>query len=342
MSIWNRLGAFFSTYLVEPFRHFEVIDAIDILLLAAALFFAYRFAKGRRAGRVFLGLVIVIAASAVVTLFQLPALTFIVKMVASSFFICFVLIFQPEIRTALERLGNSKLVNPWGDTLPRRKLPLARMVTNETVEAVFKMSDSCTGALIVFEGSTKLGDCIESGRIVDARVSSSLLQNIFFNKAPLHDGALIIRDFRIHAASCVLPSASAEIEWGNMGTRHRAAVGVTEVSDAFVIVVSEQTGIISVAQGGKLLRGVSRESLKDMLMTYLAGELYLRIKSGSEDPEEEENDFEWLEKTTFPIFSASDIDRDQLTIETSPKSEKDNAKKEPTKKSAGAEEDVKK
>jgi hypothetical protein len=114
---------------------------------------------------------------------------------------------------------------------------------------------------------------------MDARLTSSLLQKVFYNKAPLHDGALIIRDMRIIAASCVLPSARGKMDFGStMGTRHRAAVGVTEVSDALVIVVSEQTGTVSVAQNGKLLRDVDGKTLHDVLMTYVAGKTYLRQK----------------------------------------------------------------
>ena len=157
------------------------------------------------------------------------------------------------------------------------------------MDAVCRMSNSCTGALIVFEGLTKLGNYTESGKIVDARVTSHLLRNIFYDKAPLHDGAVIIRDMRIYAASCVLPSTVSDMDFGSMGTRHRAAVGVSEVSDALVIVVSEQTGIVSVAQDGKLLRGVDRKTLTDILMTYLAGSRYLRVKRLEERAEQIKN-----------------------------------------------------
>ena len=142
------------------------------------------------------------------------------------------------------------------------------------------MSETKTGLLIVMEGLTKLGDYIQTGEVIDARVTSHLLQNIFYDKAPLHDGALVIRNMRIWAASCVLPSSSGELDFGTMGTRHRAAVGVTEVSDALVVIVSEETGVVSLAQDGKLLRNVDPETLYDVLMTYLAGRLYLRTKRG--------------------------------------------------------------
>jgi len=164
--------------------------------------------------------------------------------------------------------------------LPRKHYPLAKKTAEEIVDAVYHMSEKKTGALIVFEGLTKLGDYIQTGKIVDARVTSDLIQNIFYDKAPLHDGSVVIRDMRIWAASCVLPSANGNINFGRMGTRHRAAVGVTEVSDALALIVSEETGVVSVAQDGKLLRDVDRETLYDVLMTYLAGRLYLRKKHG--------------------------------------------------------------
>ncbi len=277
-SLWEKTEDFVLRYVVEPFRHFGPLDLLDILILTVLLYALYRFAKTRRAGRVVAGLCVVVVMSLLVTLLHLPALTYIVRLFASAFFFCFVLIFQPEIRDALERIGNSRLAAPRSDTIPKKLYPLAKEVTAETLDAVFEMSESCTGALIVFEGLTKLGDYVESGKYVDARVTSHLLSNIFFDKAPLHDGAVIIRNFRIYAASVVLPSTKSTMDFGSMGTRHRAAVGVSEVSDALVVVVSEQSGKVSVAQEGRLLRGVDRDMLEDILMTYLAGNLYLRTR----------------------------------------------------------------
>lgn len=284
--LWDRIVKFLQHYVAEPFMGIGARDVVDILLLAALLFVLYRYARTRRAGRVLVGLAVVVILGALVSLTRLTALGYVVRLFASAFAFCFVLIFQPEIRTGLEKLGNSRLAAPLSDTLPRRQYPAAKQVTAETVDAVCRMSNTCTGALIVFEGLTKLGNYTESGKIVDARVTSHLLQNIFYDKAPLHDGAVIIRDMRIYAASCVLPSTASGMDFGSMGTRHRAAVGVTEVSDALVIVVSEQTGIVSVAQDGKLLRGVDRKTLTDILMTYLAGNRYLHTKHLEEKAEQ--------------------------------------------------------
>ncbi len=284
--LWGAIGSFFRDHVARPFAAMNAWDVIDILLLAALMFVLYRYARNRRAGRVLVGLAVVCVFSAAVSLTELTALRYVVRLFASAFAFCFVLIFQPEIRTGLEKLGNSRLAAPMSDTLPRRQYPAAKQVTAETVDAVCRMSNTCTGALIVFEGLTRLGNYTEGGKLVDARVTSHLLQNIFYDKAPLHDGAVIIRDMRIYAASCVLPSTAGDMDFGSMGTRHRAAVGVTEVSDALVIVVSEQTGIVSVAQGGRLLRGVDRKTLTDILMTYLAGNRYLRTKRQEEKAEQ--------------------------------------------------------
>ncbi len=276
--IWDWISKFFVQYVAEPVLNIGVRDVIDILLLAFVLYQIHRFTRNRRAGRVLLGLVFVVLCSALIVAFDLPTLSYIIELVAAAAFFCVIVIFQPEIRDMFEHLGNITLLNPRSNSLSRKKMEFARSVSDETVDAVFKMSESRTGALIVFEGLTKLGDYISTGTIVDARVTSKTLQNIFYQNAPLHDGALIIRDMRILAASCVLPSTKAKMDFGTMGTRHRAAVGVTEVSDSLVIVVSEQTGTVSVAQDGKLLRNLDDKMLRDILMTYIAGNAYLRIK----------------------------------------------------------------
>ncbi|MBE6633544.1 MAG: TIGR00159 family protein [Ruminococcaceae bacterium] len=276
--VWDKICGFVDAYVLRQFSRMQWRDVVDILILAVILYAVYRFARERRAGRVLFGLMAVVLFFVLVSAVELPVLSAFAKILASSAFFCIVLIFQPEIRDGLERIGNSRVLYPLSDTMPRRRLPAARQMTDELVDAVFCMSNSCTGALIVLEGLTSLGEYAEGGKPVDARVTSHLLQNIFFDKAPLHDGALIIRDMRIWRASCVLPSTNSKDDFGNMGTRHRAAVGLTEVSDSLVIVVSEQTGIVSVAQDGRLIRGVDRESLKDIILTYMAGSLYLRTK----------------------------------------------------------------
>ena len=279
VKIWDCIVAFVMRYVVDPFMKIGARDIVDILILALVLFAVYRFFRERRAARVLLGLVFLVAISAIVVALELPTLSYIIRLFAAVAFFCAVVIFQPELRDALESLGNIKLLNPFRQSISRKRLPQAKHVVDETVDAVFKMADKKVGALIVFEGLTKLGDYMGAGQVLDAEVSSKLLRNIFYGHAPLHDGAMIIRDMRIYAASCVLPSSTRTgIDFGLMGTRHRAAVGLTEMSDALVVVVSEQTGIVSVAQDGRLLRELDPKTLTDILMTYIAGNVYLRQK----------------------------------------------------------------
>ncbi len=280
MILWEKISAWFMRYVADPILHMDWRDVVDILILAILLYQVYRFVRNRRAGRVMVGLVVIVLLSIALQFLKLEAFTYITSLFATAAFFCVIVIFQPEIRDALENIGNMTFLNPGSDSLPRKHYWLAKSVADEVVDATFRMSETKTGALIIFEGLTKLGDHMHSGKIVDARVTSHLLQNIFYDKAPLHDGALIIRNMRIWTASCVLPSTKGTLDFGSMGTRHRAAVGVTEVSDALALIVSEETGMVSVAQDGKLLRGVDREGLRDILMTYLAGRLYLRVKRG--------------------------------------------------------------
>jgi diadenylate cyclase len=276
--IWGKISGFATEYIAKPICSMSWFDLADILILAFLLYQLYRFGKNRRAGRVLLGLTVVIVVGIAVSLLRLRALSYIAGLFAASAFFCIVVIFQPELRDALERLGNSRFLNPGSRTISRKRVHTAEVVVSETVDAVFRMSESHTGALIVFEGLTKLGDYMGDCTFIDSQISSKLLRNIFYDKSPLHDGALIIRNMRICAASCVLPSARGKMDYGSMGTRHRAAVGVTEVSDALVVVVSEQTGIVSIAQNGKLLRELDPDTLRDILMTYIAGNAYLRQK----------------------------------------------------------------
>ncbi len=279
--IWSRLCAFFEKYVIAPIVKMDWIDILDILLLAVILYALYRFLRTRRAGRVLMGLALVVVISALVTLLELPALSYIVRLFAASAFFCIVVILQPEFRDALERLGNSRLINPGKNRQAKKKFDITKANVNEVVDAVGKMSETRTGALIVFEGLTKLGDYMQTGKPVDAALHSHTLRNIFYDKAPLHDGAVIVRKQRIHAASCVLPSAKGDLDFASVGTRHRAAVGLTEVSDAMVVVVSEETGIVSVAQDGKLMRDIDRKTLFDLLMTFLAGDTYIRYQKAN-------------------------------------------------------------
>ena len=185
-----------------------------------------------------------------------------------------VILFQPEIRKALEQVGHSKAVQSITSNLggKSRDGSETRAAIEGVVEATAILQQLRMGALIVFERQTKLGEIISTGTLVDAGPSGQLIANIFFNKAPLHDGGMIIRGGRVCAAGCILPLTASDSVSAELGTRHRAAIGMSENSDAVVVVVSEETGQISIAVGGKLTRNYNRLTLSETLSAELIGE----------------------------------------------------------------------
>ena len=183
--VWEKICTWFMRYVADPIMNIGWRDIIDILILAIILYQVYRFVRNRRAGRVMIGLVFVVVISIALRFLKLEAFTYISSLVAASAFFCVIVIFQPEIRDALENIGNVTFLNPGSDSLPKKQYWLAKSVADEVVDATFKMAESKTGALIIFEGLTRLGDYMHSGKLVDARVTSHLLQNIFFDKAAL-------------------------------------------------------------------------------------------------------------------------------------------------------------
>lgn len=248
-----------------------VSDVIDILLLTAILYIFGRFFLERRASKLFIGIVIVILIGGIGILTHLYALSYLFRAVKQVGVLALIVLFQPEIRAALEKIGDSVMHSAGRFGRSKDTTRLDAEIT-ALCDAVSDMSRSRTGALIVIERSTKLGDLMETGVIVDAVMSAKLLKNIFFNKAPLHDGAVIIRHMRIAAAGCVLPNSSQGPEVvGNVGTRHRAALGVSEISDAVTIVVSEETGTISIALNAHLHRDYGARTLRHDLLQLLGG-----------------------------------------------------------------------
>jgi diadenylate cyclase len=178
------------------------------------------------------------------------------------------LIFQPELRSALEKLGDTS-IKRFKQIGEQKNNSTTIALIDEFCEAVSDLSKTKTGALIVFERNTKLGDIILTGTIINAQFSGTLMKSLFFDKAPLHDGAVVIRANRIHSAGCLLPLESDRELYTELGTRHRAAIGVSEVSDCVSVVVSEETGTISLAHEGKLFRNFTKASLKKKLQEYL-------------------------------------------------------------------------
>jgi diadenylate cyclase len=196
------------------------------------------------------------------------ALNFILTNLFSVGLIAIIIVFQPELRSALEKMGGESLKGFKGK-LDKDEESVLKSSISEICVAAENLSNSKTGALIVFERSTRLGDFIRTGTIVDAQTSSFLIANIFYNKAPLHDGAVIIRGGRVHAAGCFLPLSTNSDIVKELGTRHRAGIGMSENSDSVVLIVSEETGIISVAVDGELKRGFSRKTLEEKLQSLM-------------------------------------------------------------------------
>ena len=231
----------------------HITDIIDIIIVAIVIYTVIHWIKETRAWSLFRGLM-------VIALFSLLR-TFSVGVIAV------IIIFQPELRKALEQIGASGFSSVTGLLQTKSSDDrLSPQDANEIAEACVKMAEVKTGALIVIERNVSMGDIVSaSGVAVDAVISSQLLINIFEDKTPLHDGAVIIRDNRVAAASCILPVTQSEIGQ-ELGTRHRAAVGASEVSDAFIIVVSEETGKISIARDGKLEKAVSEAVFRQELL----------------------------------------------------------------------------
>lgn len=256
---------------------FDVGDAVEILLLTVFLVVAIRFLRGRKAGALIVGIAICVVILIISEIFEFEALYKIFKSIVGSGTIVIMIIFQPEIREALEKLGSGSIHGIMSFSDRRRKKELYGKVIDEVCSAVEDFSKDYTGALIVIERTTRLSDIIQSGIKIDAEVGDQLIKNLFFNKAPLHDGAIIISDGRIAAAGCFLPlTRRSDVDPG-LGTRHRAAIGISETSDAITIIVSEETGGISIAYDCDLIRNVDKEELKKFLLENL-----LHV-SGNED-----------------------------------------------------------
>ncbi len=268
--IINAIKDFFTTYLVEPVCRIGVKDVIDILLLTLVLFFIYRLIRDSRAWKLLAGLAIILFISIIASAFEMSGLSFIFGNFRQIGILAVLILFQPELRLMLERVGNTSVTGIKSIASESHDLATLNAEIDGICTAVNDLSRDKVGALIVIERSTKLGEYVKSGVYIDAAISPYILRNIFFNKAPLHDGAVIIRDKRICAAGCFLPLSTKNDINKDLGTRHRAAIGLTEISDALVIVVSEETGTVSLSIDGNLERNFNYGTLKQALNTYLA------------------------------------------------------------------------
>lgn len=244
--------------LSSPFR--IIMTMIDLGLVIIIIYYLLSLLKRTRAIQISKGFLILIFFLAVSKLLDLKILNFILDNFLTYGVLLVIVVFQPELRSALEKLGRKSQIFDFDDKIKDKQ------VISEIVKAVEIMSLKKIGAIIVIEQSTKINDIVREGVDLSAKVSSELIQTIFNPRTPLHDGAIIIDEDRIQAASCVLPLASENIVPRNMGTRHRAAIGVSEVSDALVIVVSEETGRISFAEDGKIKTDLTGDKLSSILL----------------------------------------------------------------------------
>ena len=262
--------------LISVISTLEPIDAVDIIILTYLIYLLLKLIRETRAGQLAKGILILIAGYFVSKYIGLKTITYILQNMLSFGVLALIILFQPELRRALEKAGRTKFgVRLFGlgqssDELKSKWEPAIEAICDSCVE----LSATCTGALIVVERQVRLGEQIETGTVLNAVPSKEVFGNIFYPKTPLHDGAVIMRDGKILAAACFLPKPQKdELINKKLGSRHRAAIGMSENSDAIVIVVSEETGQISVAMNGVLTRDYTRDKLKSLLET----EIYEQI-----------------------------------------------------------------
>ncbi len=259
----------FSSDIGAAFRDFSVFDVIDIVVLTAVFVLAFSFLKSRKAGALLVGIGVCLLVWFASLVLGLKGTYVVFSGIFQFGALALIILFQPDIRDALERIGSKSLngLLSFGDQ--KKKHQIFSTAIDQICTAATNLALTKTGALIVIERTTKLEEIVQTGITINADVNSFLLRNLFFNKAPLHDGAVIIRDAEIVAAGCLLPLTRRQDIDADLGTRHRAALGMSETSDAVIIVISEETGVISVAHDCELTRNYTHESLRALLRAKL-------------------------------------------------------------------------
>ena len=246
-----------------------ITDVLDIAIITFLVYKLLGFIRETRAEQLAKGLLLLVVATIVSKWLHLYTLHWLLSSLISAGLIAIVVIFQPELRRALEYLGRSRITNVFGEVDNEE----AKRIVGQLVEAVSAMSASRTGALIVIEREISLNDIVETGTIIDAQINAQMIGTIFYEGTPLHDGAVIMREDKLYAAGCVLPLTQDKELSKELGTRHRAGIGITENSDALVIIVSEETGVISMAENGKLTRFLDAKTVeKNLLAMYFEGD----------------------------------------------------------------------
>ncbi len=268
--LFSRIASVLSTY------HW-LSDTLDILLIAVVAYYFLKIIKDTRAITIVKGFLVLAVAYVLVLLLDMKASAYLFSRIFNNILVILVVLFAPEIRKFMEQLGNSRRLLQLRSMFTRGSSAKVEEYNRDVVKSVnaitsaaADMSEEKVGALIIFEKETPIGEIIDTGTVVDAAVSSQLIGNIFYPKSPLHDGAAVIRNNRIFAAGCILPLTARNNDVAKeLGTRHRAALGMSEQSDAVVLVVSEETGAMSIAEGGRLHRNLSDGDVREMLQNAL-------------------------------------------------------------------------
>ena len=271
-SLWSQI--FYAIY------HIQLSDIIDIAVIAFLVYKAVGFLRETRAGQLVKGILVLMVVSLCARWFNLVSLQWLLNTVFEFALVAVAIIFQPELRRALEKVGRSNFTAIVKGQTPQEEKENAQKCIEAVCRAAGAMQKQKVGALVVFERNTLLGDIINTGTVIDAEASVQMVGNVFFPNSPLHDGAMIIRDGRIHAAGCILPLTQNEDLNSQLGTRHRAAIGMSENSYAVVLVMSEETGTISLAINGSISRNYTIETLRQKL----TDELVEDVKIEKETP----------------------------------------------------------
>lgn len=267
--IYDFLYTYFNL-IIAAFSNMRFIDYLDIIVMTFIIYKAIEFFRDTRAKQLLKGILILILISVISVWFDFVTLKWLMVKVVNYGIIVLAVLFQPELRRALERVGRSRFgIFRFGSNSKVDNDAILGCI-HSSCRAAVKMQEQKCGALMVFERTTLLGEIVSTGVKVDAEASSDLICNIFYPKSPLHDGGMILRDGRVYAAGCILPLAqNNNIIAQELGTRHRAAIGMSENSDAVVVVVSEETGTISMAVNGVIERGFNAITLREKLIQYL-------------------------------------------------------------------------
>ncbi len=266
LSYFTQAGSLFASLFIQP----NWRDWLDILLVCVLIYQLIKLLMRTRANSVFKGIAIILVMAWVSDRLQLHTISWALQLIINTGIIVLVILFQPELRRGLDQIGRSRITKQVFNTQRRQLAQHSDLVVSEMVKALTNMSRKRIGALIVIERQTSLSDVAESGTHVDAEISDPLIENIFEPNTPLHDGAVIIRNERILAAACILQLSDDHSISRELGTRHRAAIGMTESTDAVTLIVSEETGIISMAREGRLTRYLDTKSLTILLTELFA------------------------------------------------------------------------